>query len=583
MKYLTVIVSGVLVACGGGEGPATAPAVINASSTVEPLFHAAPVRLDQSSSGIHTQSTGDDLRWLSSRQLTIDAMNAASASYNPDEPIEVTADVTASALITTYTPAQIRAAYSMPVLPKFGTVLTKSQAAEMGAGQTIYVVDALHDPNIIAELAAFNTRFELPACTTKVVTSYPLAAPSSNTCDFSVVYSTPAGGITAYAPQYNAGWATEIALDVQWAHATAPLARIVLIEAPDTSVDSMISAIKLATAMGPGIVSMSFGAPEGRWSQSLDSAFDTSSMIYFAATGDRGVEVQWPSVSSKVIAVGGTTLSFAGTSQRTESSWNGTGGGTSMYTSIPGYQTSLTGLSSTKRSVADVSFNADPNSGQYVAIITPSSKTTSWISVGGTSLATPQWAGIMAVTNAVRINSDKAPIYTGVHSTLYSLSTANYATSFYDVITGANGTCASCTSRKGYDIASGLGTPNVNQLVEVLTGSSIPGTVLLPIPETTTPAPVTVVSAGPVITVTNMDGIAGQPVTGSIIITDPGHSPSSLSISISNRPQGMSMTVKGMSFTTSWKNPVAGNYVITVIATELGGKSATANMMITIK
>ena len=115
--------------------------------------------------------------------------------------------------------------------------------------------------------------------------------------------------MTAAAPAYESGWATEIALDVQWAHATAPLARIVLIEAADASLNSLLGGVKLANAMGAGAVSMSFGANEGNYTASVDAAFTGAGMTYLAATGDWGAAVSWPSVSPKVLAVGGTSLS----------------------------------------------------------------------------------------------------------------------------------------------------------------------------------------------------------------------------------------------------------------------------------
>jgi subtilase family serine protease len=97
--------------------------------------------------------------------------------------------------------------------------------------------------------------------------------------------------MTSAAPPYDAGWATEIALDVQWAHATAPLARIVVIEAADPSLNNLLGGVKLANSMGPGMVSMSFGAPEGSWMSSVDSAFTGAAMTYLAATGDSGAAV----------------------------------------------------------------------------------------------------------------------------------------------------------------------------------------------------------------------------------------------------------------------------------------------------
>src|SRR5256885_12271787 len=90
---------------------------------------------------------------------------------------------------------------------------------------------------------------------------------------------------TLFRSAYNAGWATEIALDVQWSHAIAPLARIVLIEAPDASTNSLLRAVQLANAMGPGVLSMSFGTAEGSWTTSVDSVFGASQMTYLAEIG----------------------------------------------------------------------------------------------------------------------------------------------------------------------------------------------------------------------------------------------------------------------------------------------------------
>lgn len=171
----------------------------------------------------------------------------------------------------------------------------------------------------MAELTAFNQRFGLPACTNRVIAStasLPLAKPAAAACEFSQVYSTAAGGMSASAPAYDAGWATEIALDVQWAHAIAPLARIVLIEAPDATINSLLGGIKLANAMGPGVVSMSFGATEGSYTASVDAAFTGAGMSYLAATGDSGAAVSWPAVSPNVLAISGTSLSYGGSGPR---------------------------------------------------------------------------------------------------------------------------------------------------------------------------------------------------------------------------------------------------------------------------
>src|SRR5256885_6249421 len=103
---------------------------------------------------------------------------------------------------------------------------------------------------------------------------------------------------------------------------------------------TLFRAVQLANAMGPGVLSMSFGTAEGSWTTSVDSVFGASQMTYLAATGDWGAGVLWPSVSSKVLAVGGTSLSYSGAGSRSEVAWSGTGGGISAYVPASAYQQS---------------------------------------------------------------------------------------------------------------------------------------------------------------------------------------------------------------------------------------------------
>jgi hypothetical protein len=419
----------------------------------------------------------------------------------------------------------------------------------MGAGQTIYIVDAMHDPNVVAELATFNQKFGLPACTTRSIATnatLPLAAAApADGCTLSVVYSSAAGAMTGSAPAYDAGWATEIALDVQWAHATAPLARIVLIEAPDASINSLSAAVRLANAMGPGAVSMSFGATEGSWTASYDAAFGGSGMTYLAATGDWGAQVSWPAVSASVVAVGGTSLSWSGSGTRAEVGWSQTGGGVSLYVPTPTYQSiSVPGVGSLpKRGVADVAFNADPNSGQFVAVMAPGSATASWLSGGGTSLSTPQWAGLVAVANALRAQAGK-PRLAAPHAALYGAIAAvpgSYASVFADVTVGSNGSCAGCRAAIGYDALTGLGTPNGASLFAALTGYA----------PSTAPAPV--------VNATTINGTANVALSFNVSVT----ASNPVSYTLAGAPAGMTIGGTG---TVSWPLPVAGSYAVTVIA-----------------
>lgn len=677
-----------LSACGGGSDPqasetalaatasahftldaATLAADVGAQSAV-PAFHLAPVVLDapddadaidnNASAGAmpHRQDVPMAARALETRGLTLQTLRDPQRMATLAAP-RLRADgspvpLATTAAAVTYTPAQIRAAYGLPLLPSAALTPTAAQAAQLGAGQTIYIVDAQHDPNVAAELAAFNAKFGLPACTSRPIapnTALPLAqAKPTDGCSLSVVYSTASGTMTSAVPAYDAGWATEIALDVQWAHATAPLARIVLIESGDASLNALLGAVKLANAMGAGVVSMSFGGAEGNWTASVDAAFAAAGMSYLAATGDDGSGVSWPAVSPKVLAVGGTSLRYGGSGSRTETAWARTGGAISAYTATPAYQSNtVPGVGAlARRAVGDVSFNADPSTGQFVAVMTPGSTAVNWLSAGGTSLSTPQWAGLLAVANAMRAQSAQARLG-APHASLYTgIATVPglYAAAFSDIVAGSNGSCAICSAHTGYDIPTGLGTPNGAALLTRLAGvtlapvapvvasatvngtagsalsysvavsaASATGFSLAGAPAgmsiansgvVTWPNPVagsyavgvTAVNAAtglsgkgtltvviakalpPVVSAPALTGVVGKALSGSIKVTDPaGHA---LSITISGIPAGVSFTPSGQSLLLSWARPVAGKYVLSIVARDSAGLSTTASMAITV-
>lgn len=523
----------------------------DAALVAQPHFHLAAALLPEpedtdatnnaasASMAPHKFSVRPELRNLRTRGLTVQALQDAGAG--------ISAPDSASGSLSTYSPAQIRAAYGLPPLPATGTTLTASQAAQLGAGQTIYLIDANSDPNIVAELAAFNQKFGLPTCTTQTIsasTSLPLTAASTSGCTFSVVNSNSSGAISNTSAPYDSGWATEIALDVQWSHATAPLARIILINTPDASTGSFTGAVSLANAMGAGSVSMSFGAPEGSWTASANSVFTGSGMTYLASAGDSGPSVEWPAVSPNVVAVGGTTLTYSGIGNRSESTWADTGGGISQYTATPSYQNNtVPGITSlAHRSVSDVAFNANPNSGQYVAIMSQGSSTVQWMSAGGTSIGAPQWAGIFAVANAMRALSSHAALG-DPHAALYSQIAAvsgNYASDFLDVTQGSDGSCSTCSAKVGYDQVTGLGTPNASSLLTALSDATI--------------------SAGaPVVASASISGVTGTALTFTVSVTDSNP----VTLSLSGAPNGMTINSAG---TVSWPTPVVGTYSVTVTA-----------------
>lgn len=544
---------------------------------VQPTFHIAPVLLNEpddvdaannSSSARmapRKQAMPVEFENMSTRNLTVPALQVAEQTRSmraralaADGTI---APMATGSVVATYSPAQIRAAYGLPALPAAGATLTAAQAAQLGAGQTIYIVDAMHNPNVAAELAAFNQKFGLPTCTTKALpstTSLPLAKAITTGCELSVAYSTTSGTMSSVAPAYNAGWATEIALDVQWSHATAPLARIVLIEAADASLNGLLGGVKLANAMGSGVVSMSFGGTEGTYTASVDATFTGANMTYLASTGDSGAAVSWPAVSPNVVAVSGTSLTYSGTGTRSEVAWSGTGGGTSLYTPTPSYQTSaVPGMGTlAHRTVADVAFNADPSTGQYVAVLAQGSSTVNWISAGGTSISAPQWAGVVAVANAMRAANSK-PALAGPHAVLYGQIAAvpgTYASAFADINKGTNGTCVTCTAKVGYDSVTGLGTPNAASLLSTLSGA-------------------TVAVAAPTVTPASISGTVGTALSFTVSAT----APNPITYTLTGAPAGMAINTNGE---VTWATPIAGTYAVTVIAkdskTALSGQGVYA-------
>lgn len=590
---ISLLAAAALSACGGGSPeplvqPSAAPtalalevALTDPAAGVEalPSFHVAAAALDEPDNG-PTPHLARAVGGVPTQRLTLAALDDALRPRALGSGTGEAAPMATTTTVVTYTPAQIRAAYGLPALPASTSGLTAAQAAQLGAGQTIYIVNAKHNPNVATELAAFNSKFGLPGCSTRILAAnaaLPLAAASSTACELVVAYSTSAAGLTATAPAYDSGWATEIALDVQWAHATAPLARLVLIEAPDATLTNLAAAVSLANKMGPGVVSMSFGAAEGSWTTTYDSAFSAAGMSYLAATGDNGAAVAWPSVSSKVVAVGGTSLSYSGSGSRTETTWSGTGGGVSAYVALPSYQSgSIAGYA--RRAVADVAFNADPNTGQYVAVIAPGTTAVRWISAGGTSLATPQWAGLLAVTNALRAAAGKTALgqpHAALYQQIGAVPTA-YATSFKDVNTGANGSCSLCIARTGYDTPTGWGTPNATALWQAL-GAATSSTSTT---GTSAPPPTTTTVTGPSLSTTQLSGKAGQPLNATLGINAPGAS--SVAITLTGAASGMSFSASTAGLGLSWAKPVAGTTQLVITLRDNLGRSSTSTVAVVI-
>jgi subtilase family serine protease len=339
-----------------------------------------------------------------------------------------------------YTPAQVRHAYGF------------DQIMNQGAGQTIGIVDAYDDANVQNDLTAFSRQFGLPACT------------GSNGC-FRQIYAT------GKRPAANANWSVEIALDVEWAHAIAPQASIILVEASSNSMANLTAAVDIAVRNGASVVSMSWMTGEFSGESSMDKHFVSNGVTFVAASGDSGTGATYPAASPDVIGVGGTTLILdANGNYLGETTWNGSGGGLSGYEREPMFQAQF-GIPDDSRGfrgIPDVSYNASPVTGFAVYDSVAINGTSGWLQVGGTSAGTPQWAALIAIANSMRTAARKAHL-SGPNTILYSLAHSNIGSDFRPVTQGTNGTCGTlCDALTGYDYVTGLGTPQAATLINSL-------------------------------------------------------------------------------------------------------------------
>jgi hypothetical protein len=350
-----------------------------------------------------------------------------------------------------YTPLQVRHAYGFD---QISFLSGSSTVAGDGSGQTIAIVDAYDNPNIFKNLDTFDQQFSL----TGGQSLYSQYGPASKV----LTKATPQG-----QPAQNSGWGTEEALDVEWAHAVAPGAKVLLVEALTSSIGNLLGAVDYARKQ-PGVVavSMSWGAGEFSGESSYDSYFVGQAgqgVTFLASSGDSGAGTSWPAVSSHVVAVGGTVLNLNGDNTwKSETGWSGSGGGISSYVSKPSYQSSVT-QSSTKRTIPDVSYDASPSTGVYVY------DSPYWYGVGGTSAGAPQWAGLVAIADQGRTLAGKGTLdsYSQTLPAIYKLP----ASDFHDITTGSNG---KYSAGPGYDLVTGRGSPKAQVVVAGLVSSSGP-------------------------------------------------------------------------------------------------------------
>ena len=394
----------------------------------------------------------------------------ATPAANPTGTVLFTCQVTVPA--GCYGPDQMRAAYQVqPLL----------DAGYTGDGRTIVIVDAYGSSTLVSDTAVFNTLWGLPA--TDLTISKPF-------------------GVDPTDPANAEGWSAETTLDVTWAHAIAPGAKIALVIAKSNSDADILDATQYAVDNNLGdTISQSFGEAERcmdptqlKRQELIFKAAVVKGITLFASSGDEGAALptcdgdhlfkaaSTPASDPNVTGVGGTTLHADGRSgaYQSESTWNESallgdatagGGGLSVLYGRPLYQLVGTSwrTSTFMRQGPDVSYNAAIFNGVIVVWTRPGFPR-SVFRFGGTSAGSPQWAGIAAITD--QLGSHRLG---NINQSLYTIPKLS-AGAFHDIADGSNnsvpdglgGTITGFTAVPGYDMATGIGSPIASVLAPLL-------------------------------------------------------------------------------------------------------------------
>jgi kumamolisin len=325
------------------------------------------------------------------------------------------------------TPGSLACVYELVAGPS-GCPVATSTAVPSGGWGAIGIVDAGYYPTAASDLAAFSSYYGIPAA------------------DFTQTWTG-----TKQPPSYS-DWEVEESLDIEWAHAMAPQAKLYLVVSPlcnsgncatDPFWDAVGLAARLVAEAGGGVVSMSWGDPEFSGELPYDKNFTNKKVVFFAAAGDSGLGVSiYPGASPNVVSVGGTYFVRDDKGNFVEEEYYccGGGGDISPYEPRPAYQDGVQNVVGTQRGYPDVTSDF---------CCAPIYLEGGWYSVGGTSWASPTFAGI------VNAAGNKAKGSTAEHTMIYNVlaNPSEYATDFYDITQGSS-ECA-----VGFDECSGIGSP----------------------------------------------------------------------------------------------------------------------------
>jgi kumamolisin len=340
------------------------------------------------------------------------------------------------------TPASLACVYGF-VAPVAGCNPITVTALATGGSKLVIVVDAYDDPTATNDLTVFSKQYGLPAIT-----------PSN----FQVVYANKG------RPQQDptGGWELEESLDIEMAHALAPGAKVILLEAYSELNPDLFAAVTvaagLATAADGGEVSSSWGQPEFSGEESDESIFTGTNVVFVASTGDLPGTL-FPSELQNVIGAGGTSINRSNGNFVSQSTWEYGGGGPSLYVPVPPYQAGIKKIKKRgpNRAVPDISFDANPDTGVVIYDTTPYNDVTlDWVVVGGTSVASPSLAAMINSAGSFAAST------TAELTTMYKHYMKSYASpaNWTDIQLGICGNNGGAKATKEWDFCTGIGVPN---------------------------------------------------------------------------------------------------------------------------
>jgi len=349
------------------------------------------------------------------------------------------------------TPASLACVYKLvPTTP--GCVPDLTVTNPSGGSQSIALVDAFDDPNAQSDLYNFSVQFGIPL------------APNQ----LQVVYA--AGKAPPLDP--TGGWELEESLDIEYAHAMAPNAKIYLVEAASDSLADLMHAVDIAATViqcaaphacaiaRPGEVSMSWGFEEFPEQLTLDARFVRRNVVFLSSSGDFP-GTSWPCTSPNVVCAGGTTTARSPYDGHLlyELTWGEAGGGLSFFEPRPTFQNSLASKVGDSRGVPDLSFDSNPDTGVWILDTNDYQGSPlpngGWAIVGGTSVASPSLAGI--INAAATLRSSFAASSQAENTLIYSNRTL--PADIHDITLGYCGPYSGFKAARLWDPCTGVGSP----------------------------------------------------------------------------------------------------------------------------